>query len=474
MRRGSVIGPLILIGIGALFMLRNFWPEIPLGDILSRFWPLLLILWGGLRLLEILFWAATSKPLPRNGISGGEWVLVFFICIVGATAYTARHYANWFPNTRALRGMVVDMGENYDFTAESVEKPCAKNCRVIIESFRGNAKVVGTDTSLVKASGRKSIRSFSQTDADQANRQSPLELIVQGDQIIVRTNQDRVNDNLRVSSDLEIAVPAGASIEGNGRYGDFDIQNVNGAVEINSDNAGVHLENIGGNVRVDTRKSDIIRAAGVKGSIELKGRGQDVELQDISGQVNVNGTYLGQIQLRNLAQSLRYEGPQLTLNLEKLPGQIHMGLGDLNGANIIGPIRLSARSRDVQLTDFTQSLDLNLDRGDVELRPGKTVPRMEVHIARNGDIDLALPAAAKFDLKATTERGEAHNDYGPPLAIDDSHRGAVIEGAAAGGPQIRLETSRGTLTVRKASADELSAPPPPPKAPKAPVKVEDQ
>jgi len=56
MRRGSVIGPLILIGLGILFLFRNLWPDIPLVDMISRFWPFLLIAWGGIRLLEILFW----------------------------------------------------------------------------------------------------------------------------------------------------------------------------------------------------------------------------------------------------------------------------------------------------------------------------------------------------------------------------------------------------------------------------------
>ena len=474
MRRGSVIGPLILIGIGALFLMYILWPQIPIGDLLSRYWPFLLIVWGGLRLIEVLFWAAMSKPLPRNGVSPSEWILVFFICIIGGTAYAVHHSAGWFPAGRTWRGMIVDMGESFDYTLAEASKPCVKNCRIVIESFRGTAKITGGDASDVKVSGRKTIRSFQQTDADQADKETQLELISQGDRIIVRTNQDRVRDSLRISDDIEITVPAGASIEAHGRNGDFDIQAVNGTVDIDSDNAGIHLENIGGNVRVETRKSDVIRAMDVKGSVDLKGRGQDIELQNIIGQVNVNGTYVGQIQLRNLAAPLRYEDPQITMNLEKLPGQIHMGLGEFTGNNVIGPIRISGRSRDVQLTEFTQSLDLNLDRGDIELRPGKTLPKMEVHIARSGDIDLALPSEAKFDLKATTERGEAHNDFGTPLTVDETHRGATIVGVVGGGPQLRLETSRGTVTVRKASADELSNPaaPAPPKPPKAPLKVE--
>jgi hypothetical protein len=476
MRRGSVIGPLILIGIGGLFLLRNLWPEIPYVDIISRYWPFVLIAWGGLRLIEILMWAIMDKPIPRNGISGGEWMLVFLICVIGGTMYTARHYAGWFPARGAWRGVVMEMGESYDYTLNPAEKPCVKNCRVLIESFRGNARIVGTaDATGVKASGHETIRSFQQADADKANKDMPLELVQQGDQVIIRTNQDRVSDRMRVTSDLEISVPAGSSIEAHGRYGDFDIQAITGTVDITSDNAGVRLENIGGNVRIDLRRSDIIRAMDVKGSIDLKGRGQDLELQNISGQVTVAGTYVGQIQLHNLAQPLRYEDPQITISCEKLPGQIHMASGELTGNNLIGPVRVNGRSRDVQLSDYTQSLDLSLDRGDITLRPGKTAPKMEVH-TRSGDIDLALPAGSKFDLKASTDRGEAHNDYGGPLTVDESHRGATIQGSNGGGPQIRLETGRGAVTVRRASEEETTFPniPTPPTPPKQPLKVERQ
>ena len=479
MRRGSVIGPLILILIGALFLTRNLWPEIPIVDILSRYWPFVLIAWGVLRLVEIFMWAIMSKPLPRNGVSAGEWMIVFLICVVGGTMYTARHYAQWFPSSRALRGVVLDMGESYDYTLNSAEKPCAKNCRVMIESFRGNAKITGASDGTVKVTGHETVRSFQQAEADTANKETPLELIQQGDEIIVRTNHDRVSDRAQVSADLEITVPAGASIEAHGRVGDFDVQNVNGTVDINSDNAGVRLENIGGNVRIDLRRSDIIRATDVKGNIDLRGRGQDLELQNISGQVTVGGTYVGQIQLRNLSQPLRYENPQITFNCEKLPGQMHLAPGELTGDNIVGPIRINARSRDVQLSDFTQSLEVTLERGDVTLRTGKTMPKIEVHTARSGDIDLAMPGDSKFDLKVSTERGEVHNDFGGPLKVEETNHGGTIEGSS-GGPTVRLETARGSVTVRKLSAEEIATPEPPkpapsaPKPPAEPLKVERQ
>jgi hypothetical protein len=478
MRRGSVIGPLILIGLGVLFLFRNLWPDIPLVELISRFWPFLLIAWGAIRLIEILFWSVTGRPLPRNGVSGGEWALIFVICIVGATMYTAHNAPSWFPSRSAWRRVVLPMGESYDYTLAAVEKPCAKNCRIVIESFRGNAKITGTADMTVKASGQETMRSFQQADAESAYKQTPLELIQQGDQIIVRTNQDKVSDRVQPTAELDISVPDGSSIEAHGRYGDFDVQNINGNVNINSDNAGVRLENLGGNVQIETRASDTIRAVNVKGGVELKGRGDDVELQNIAGLVTVNGVYVGEIQLSNLAQPLRWEDPLNSMDCEKLPGRVRMSRGDFTGNNIIGPIRLKAHSSDVQLSEFTQALDLTVDRGDIDLKPGKNLPKMEVR-TRSGDIDLALPVGSKFDLRASTEHGEADNDYGDPLRDQEAgHGGATIAGSTGAGPQLRLETGRGSVTVRKASGDEtttfpdIPSVPKPPKPPSAPLKVE--
>ena len=485
MRRGSVIGPLILIGLGLLFLSRNLWPDVPLADLISRYWPFLLIAWGLIRLVEILFWTMTAKPLPRNGVSGGEWALVFVICIVGATMYTAHNASSWFPS-RAWRRVAINMGESYDYTLAPVEKPCAKNCRILIESFRGNAKISGSaDATGIKASGTETMRSFQQAEADNANKQTPLELIQQGDQIIVRTNQDKVNDRVQPSADLDITVPAGSSIEAHGRYGDFDVQAVTGSVNIASDNAGVRLENIGGNVLIDTHASDTIRAVDVKGTLELRGRGDDVELRNIGGRVTMNGTYVGEVQFSNLAQPLQWEDPLHLLAFEKLPGQVRVSRGEVTGSNIVGPVRIRSRSSDVQLSDFTQSLDLTLDRGDVDLRPGKNLPRIEVH-DRSGDLDLALVAGAKFDLRASTEHGDVNNEYGDGLHEDNSGHGGAIVGSIGGGPQLRLETGRGSVTVRKAREDEgitvpaapdtpaKPATPPKPAKPLPPLTVEHQ
>jgi DUF4097 and DUF4098 domain-containing protein YvlB len=126
-----------------------------------------------------------------------------------------------------------------------------------------------------------------------------------------------------------------------------------------------------------------------------------------------------------------------------------MNLGDFSAANVVGPFRLVAKNRDVRLDDFTEAVALTIDRGDVELRPNRaSIAGIEVS-TRSGNVELALPGSAKFDLAATAKMGEVTNEYGEPLDVTTEGRGSMIKGAVGGGPKITIETDRGSITVRK-------------------------
>jgi len=473
MKRTSVVAPLLLIGVGLLFLAHNLYPDLPLLDYLARYWPWLLVVWGILRLAEILFWAATEKPLPRRGLAGGEWALVIILCILGGSLDAVRGSSQWWARNRISIGGLEMFGENYDYPLQG-EKACSKNPRIVIESFRGNARITGGDESSVKVTGHRSIRSLEQSSADRANTEASFELAGDVNQVVVRTNEDKVAGDHRISEDLELSVPRGATVEAHGRYGDFDVSNVDGDIEITSDNAGVRLENIGGSVRVDLSRSDIVRANGVKGTFDLKGHGEDIDLSNISGQVTVNGSYTGTIQLASLSQPLHMSLAQTTFNVEKIPGQVRMTLGDFNASDLVGPIRLDTRSHDVQIAGFTNTLDVTVERGDIELRPGHIpLSRIDAH-TRSGNVELAIPAGSKFDLTASTNRGEITNDYGSPLRSDDQGRGARLTGSMGDGPSIKVSTDHGQVVVRKAAQGEESpsASSSPPSKPQPLKKVE--
>jgi DUF4097 and DUF4098 domain-containing protein YvlB len=472
MRRGSLVGPLLIIVIGVWFLVSSLRPDLPLLDLAARFWPFVLIGWGFLRIVEIFFWAARGRQLPYAGVSGGEWTLIVFICLIGSGLYAVNRYRPWQNLGVITSNRVEIFGHPYDYTVPEQTAEASKGARILVENLRGTVRVAGADVQQVRVSGRKTIRALKDTDADRAHKQTPIEISGRGEQLVVRTNQDRLTGDQRISTDLEVTVPKSASIEIRGRNGDIEISGVAGPVDVSSDNASVRLQDIGANVRLDLRKSDLIRAGSVKGNIDMQGgRGRDIELDTIGGEITISGSYSGDLQFRNCARPVRYQSGQTDLRVERLPGQIHLDLGELTGSDVVGPIRFtSGRSRDVRLEQFTQSLELSLERGDISLRPfGSPLPKIDAK-TRSGQIDLVLPESAKFELKATTNRGELNNDYGPVLKTEfenDRHpqAGGAIVGAVGQGPTITLSTGRGTVTVRK----DTGAPPRPPKPPRPPA-----
>ncbi len=466
MRPRSIIGPLLLILVGTLFLVNNLHPELPWIDLVAKYWPYLLIAWGSLRLIEVLVWWFLKKPFDR-GVSGGEWVAITFIVLIGTGLFVSQR---WWVHRPWIRGIEM-FGETYDYPI-GAEQAVGKTPHILVENLRGNARIVGTSEDKVKVTGRKSIRAMNKEEADAADRQTPIEVSVQGDNVTVRTNQERATGAQRVSMDIEVWVPRGASIETRGRFGDFDISEIAGETKVASDNAGVRLQNLGGQVRVELRRSDIVRAVNVKGGVEVsvKGRGEDIELDSIEGPTVVTGTYTGDLQFRKLAQSFRFSSNVTELQVAKVPGQIRIASGDIRGNNVTGPVRLEARSRgrDIEFVDFTQSADVTLDRGNIDLRPAKGEMGKIVARTNTGDIDLSLPSGARFTIAATTRRGEVQNDFGTPLTTESRHEGSSLKGSVGQGPEINLTTDRGSITVRKAMEHPVSGT----STKQTPVKVE--
>ncbi|HWB87167.1 MAG TPA: DUF4097 family beta strand repeat-containing protein [Bryobacteraceae bacterium] len=463
MRRRPFTGPLILVLLGLLFLWNNLHPETPVFDLISQYWPFILIGWGLLRLIEVLIWRETPY---RGSFTGGEIALVVLICIAGSGIWAAhRHGIRFTP------GGLQMFGNDFDFPV-AAQAPAGGVKRIVFDNLRGNLRVTGADVANVTVNGHKLVRAYNRGEAESTDHKTPVEIVTQGDRLLIRTNQDHAPGSQRISDDLEVTVPRAMAIEARGRYGDFQISDVSGDVDLTSDRADVRLARLDGNARIQVGRSDLIRAVAVKGAVDIDGRGSDIDLQNISGQVTINGAFMGTLAFQNLAKPLQFEGARNTeMHVAAVPGHISMDLGEFNGRNLTGPVRLVMRSRDVRIQNFTQSLELESDRGDIELTPAHIpLPSIEVRSAA-GSIELMLPEKSEFQLQATAERGDALNEFGPGIQKDVDGRSATLKGKVGDGPMVHLSTERGSISIRKAGAADrplVPAAPLPPHSPGVP------
>jgi hypothetical protein len=436
MRHRSLAAPLILVALGGLFLWRNIHPEAPVFDLIATYWPFLLIAWGLVRLIEVLLWRASRHP----SLTGGEIVLLVLVCMAGAGLFEVHRHGIRF--TPAI------FGEQFEYPI-TVQGPAASAKRIVFDNLRGTIRINGADIQDIRITGHKLVRAYTRDDADRTNGETPVELAIQGDRILVATHQDRAPAEQRVSDDLEVAVPRGVAIEAAGDNTDYEITEVNGGVELHGARGDARLSHIGGNVRVSIGRSGTIAADGVQGNVDLDGRGSDVQIENVTGQVTVSGAYVGSLDFKNLAKPLRIEGERMEVRAAAVPGSLSVDLGDLNANKVVGPVRLVTRSRDVHIADFTDSLELESARGDIEIQPVHVpLPRIEAH-SGSGQIELVLPPNSAFQLQAIAERGEAINDFGPPIEAQTEGRTQSLKGSVGNGPAIRIVADRGSVAVRK-------------------------
>jgi DUF4097 and DUF4098 domain-containing protein YvlB len=459
--RRSIAGPVVMLIIGGLFLWNNFHPEASVFELLATYWPFLLILWGLLRLIEAL-WPREGEW--RGGFSGGEVALIVLICIIGWGFYEGyRHGITW------NAGGIEMFGNTYDYPVTA--KASAQGMkRIVFDNSTGNVKVVGADTAEVEIHGHKTIRAYGRGDADHTNGATPVEIVTEGDHLVVRANQDHVPDNQRLTDDLEVTVPHSMAVEAHIRRGDLDISDVGGDVDLAASHGDVRLSRVGGNARIEMGRSDLVRALDVKGRMDINGQGSDLALENIQGQVTINGGYTGSLEFKNLAQPLHFEGARNTeLHAQAIPGQITMDMGQFNGNGITGPVRLVTRSRDIRIGDFTQSLAVETERGDIQLQPTSPMAAIEAR-SGFGNIDFVVPDNAAFQMNATAERGDVVNDFGPPLERETFGRSANVKGKVGDGPMVRLTATRGSVEIRRHGTPSSidSAPEHPPHAPRPP------
>jgi hypothetical protein len=449
MRRRSLTGPLLLLIVGSLFLWKNLHPESNIFDLVALYWPFLLIGWGVLRLGETLIW---NHQGYRSGLSGGEIALIVIICIAGS-GFVQAHRSGWRITAEGL-----DIwGQEFNYPvgdAADADKPILLSAagikRIVLDNPRGNVKILGTASDQAQVTGRKLVRAYSRQDADRANAGSAVVVTPEGDRLVVRVNSNDSARNRRVTVDLDISIPRGMIVESHAVTGDYEIDGVAGDVDVTIDRGDVRLSRLDGNAHLAVEQSSLIRANAIKGNLDLNCNGSDLEVEDVGGQVTVTGSFDGNLGFKGIAKPLLYTGTRNTeVHVQAVPGVISMDLSRMSGKDLVGPIRLMTASRDVNIEKFTTSLELETQRGDIELTPGNTpLPAIDAR-SSNGRIELVLPAKANFVLDATAEIGDAVNDFGPAIRKDTSGRSATLTGRVGEGPTVRLNARRGWISVRK-------------------------
>jgi hypothetical protein len=452
MHRGSWTVPLLLIVAGVLLLVNNLDPTFRFRDYLARYWPWALIIWGVVRVAELFSMAAKNLPLPQRGFTGGEWTVASIIFFVGIGSLQA---------TRFSRNISFDFGDHgipfhflyrepmlRDVPAQTIAV-AAKSPLVVVQYQRGDVRLMGSDAAELKASGRVAWRNVREERANELAREFKVSL--QCDETANRCNVNLPNSREELESlTLEITVPRGASVEVRNDRGDLEVIGLNGSVEMVSFDGDFKGDDINGNVKLRNKDMDEVVVRQLKGNLDIEGPGGDLELEDIAGTVSIAGGNTGDLVFRRIGKELRYTSDVSNLTFASIPGELRMEGGDLDAENLVGPVVIRSRSKDVNIDGFQGSLDIDVQRGEVQLNAKNGGGPAKIR-TRNGDVTISTPSPFPFQMQALTRRGNVDDMLEDKSLVLQTveNKASRVSGGKAGGPLLDIETDRGNIRLQR-------------------------
>jgi Toastrack DUF4097/LiaI-LiaF-like transmembrane region len=447
-RGSSVFSGLVLIFIGLLLLLHNY-RGFELTGIILRWWPLILIFWGAVKIYERTAGARGSQP-GASRITSGEIVLVLgLLALVGIVIGVDQA-------RRHIPGMDdVDIGfaEAFASNIDVAPKTVPANTRITVRGGRGNIVVRASDEPEIRVSGKVSVRSWSESTAKKVSDKVSAEIVQNGDGFEVRPT-GLSGRGSRVSGDIDVAVPKRASVTIHSEKGDISVSDLASPVNIDNGNGDIEVRGTGGDVSIDMRHGDA-KISDTKGDVKISGHGGSVEVVNVSGSFTINGEFVGPIRADKVNKGVRFVSHRTDLTLTQLSGHMEAGSGNLDVVDAPGNLNVRTRDEDITIENAGGKIKIEDRNGNIQVR-FSSPPKDDIEITNSSAaITLTLPESSSFEISADCHSGDVASEFESDTLkktstdSGDSH----LEGkyGRGRGPKITLKTSYGSISIHKTS-----------------------
>ncbi len=445
--RRSFAGPVVLIIVGIVFLLANMhvisWGNF--GHYFARYWPLLLILWGVIKLFE--YSAAQRQGYTPRGIGAGGVVLIVFLVIFGMSA-TSADRVDW---KRVGDELDVNMGPDfvlfgnrYDYNGQLDETVAPAVTTVKITGDSVTTHVTPSADGQLHVRYKQTFVTDNKDQADKAHAKEQPRISTDGNTMTVDFSRTQ---DARVIYDVDIQVPKKLALSIAGTSGSKSVTGLEANVDIDSTHGDVNLSNITGNASVHMHGGSLV-ADGIKGDLSIEGRAGDLKTTNITGGVSFDGSFTD-ISMAKVAKDIRFKSERTDLELARLDGNLSMDIGDLRADKVFGPVRVVTRSKDVRLDQLSGDVTVQNSHADVEIHGTDKLGTVDL-TNRSGPVTLVLPQKVGFQVDGSTTGGDISNDF-KELKVDESGNNNRISGSVGNGAaHIKIATEHGDIAIRKA------------------------
>ena len=472
MRRGSIVGPMLIVVIGIIFLLvqTGHLRSYSLWAWYGRWWPLLLVGVGVVLLVEWAFDRSAAQregnvPYARHHVGGGVIFLLVFLGITGAIwgGFSNLH-RDFFNHGFNFNPDNIDefLGDKHE-SDQTLDQAFPANYALNVNNPRGDVTISGTsDDDQIHIAVHKQVYTRSDSDADNRAKELSPHIDTSQNGSFGNTLNINVPSLEGTHADLVITLPAVAPVTVAANHGDVHVNSVKAPVSVTANHGDIELSAITGAVtaRINNGGSSFA-AHSVTGAVSLTGHGRDITLSDINGSVNLNGEFFGDTHLERIRDSIKFHTSRTDFQLARLDGEVEISPNsDLSASQALGPVNLTTRSRNITLEHVAGDTSVSNSNGSVDLIIAPPLGNVTVE-NRNGSVSVTVPEQANFTVQAQARNGDAENDFSLPTQENNNRKnfGGTV---GKGGSLIRINTSEGDIALRKANLPPLPPLPPPP------------
>ncbi len=251
------------------------------------------------------------------------------------------------------------------------------------------------------------------------------------------------------------------------RHGDVEVEEAAGKVTLDVQHGNVQARRVGsftlemthGDCTVDTVQGDLrvrakhvaVQAKDVTGSVDVETSFEGVQVSNVGGEARIKAVH-GEVRASGVKGALSTEASFDGVFLDDVGGPVEVTVdhGGLQAKGLARGARVKATGDDVTLEGFRGPVEIESQRGAVHLVPAGALTEPVTVSTRFGGVRLEVPPGSRFDLEASSRRGEIQVNV-PGLTLSRSDEGRVTGTLAGGGNPVKLSAEGGDVDVEASS-----------------------
>ena len=446
-RRPSLVGPTLLVLVGAGLLAANLREDLSVATLFANYWPWLLVAWGGFRILEhAVAWARDSEgPEPAGS---GAVMTALLLCFLGGTFHAAE--SGGFAARLSEGFHEIFSRSVHSFPMEERRFTAPAGEALTIAELRGRLDVRPGEGDELVLSGSTSVERRIEERARQIAEQADVRL--DGERLVFGRPE-------QLSYRAKLAAPADRRLELTNFDGRVDVADWRGAID--AEGRGRLIAGApAGPVAVRFTRPSALEVRGAQSAVSLDGSARSVEIIGAASTVKLNGNLLDDVRIEGVEGEVDVVSKRSRVRAGSLPGRLHIEDEAVEATGAAGGLEIEGKGHArIRVVGGMGDVRVFAERGRIELAPPPTGAGNWSARIEKGDIELVAPEGGRFQIIARGEPGrvEFEDFAGEPEKLSD---GRLKFGSV--GPTIELRAGEGSIRIR---VDEAPEPPEPVETP---------